>query len=292
MEKKNLIFVIVGATAVGKTAYSIGLAKKVNGEIISADSRQVYKGLDIGSGKITPDEMKGIPHYMLDVASPKRIYSAHDFKIAAEKHMRDILSRGKTPIIVGGTGFYIDALFDKWQLPEVPPNEALRKKLANKTVKELFLMLKKLDPSRAKTIDAKNKVRLVRAIEIVKKLGKVPTKPTVKAIASRKKNSPYEIVWMGLETDRENLRKKITDRLKKRLYMGMINEVATLHKKGVSWKRFGELGLEYRYSAMYLQGKIDEAKLIKTLNDKIYQYAMRQMTWFKANKEISWIKVK
>ncbi|MEN9582435.1 MAG: tRNA delta(2)-isopentenylpyrophosphate transferase, tRNA dimethylallyltransferase [Candidatus Parcubacteria bacterium] len=285
-KKKKVVFVIVGPTAVGKTAYSIGLAKKVNGEIISADSRQVYKGLDIGSGKVTEKEMKGVPHYMLDVVSPKQTYTAHDFKAEAEKHIIDILARGKTPIIVGGTGFYIDALFGKWPLPNVPPNEALRKKLALQSNEKLFEVLRKLDPKRAKTIDQNNKVRLIRAIEIAKKLGAVPT------VKTKSKKLPYDIVWMGIETDRESLRKKIVERLQKRLYLGMLDEVANLHKKGVSWKRLGELGLEYRYCTMYLQGKIGEAELIKTLVDKIYQYAMRQMTWFKSNKEISWIKMK
>ncbi len=282
--KKPLIIAIVGPTAIGKSDYAVQLAKKINGEIISADSRQVYTGLNIGSGKVTEREKKGIPHYMLDVANPKKVFSAHEYKKMALPIVEDIISRGKVPIIVGGTGFYIDTLLGKMSLPEVPPNPILRKQLAGKGAAELFSLLKKIDRKRAKTIDAKNPVRLIRAIEIATAIGKVP-KMKIKKI-------PYKITWIGLRAPREMLRTKIIARTKKQLYQGMVEEVEKLHKNGLSWKRLHELGLEQRLCSDYLQGKITEGELHTMLNEKIYQYAIRQLRWFERNKEIGWQEVK
>lgn len=171
MEK---ILVILGPTSTGKTALSIRLAKRLNGEVISADSRQVYKGLDIGSGKVTKREMKGVPHHLLDIANPKNVFSADDFVKAGRAAVADIISRGKLPLVVGGTGFYIDALLGTIPLPDVAPNPKLRKTLSGKELAWLQARLKRLDPARAKTIDMKNPVRLIRAIEIATALGKVP----------------------------------------------------------------------------------------------------------------------
>ena len=165
MEK---IVVIVGPTASGKSDLGVMLAKKIQGEIISADSRQVYKGLNIGSGKITKKEMRGVSHYGLDIANPKKIFTAEDFKKHATQSLNKIICRGKIPIIVGGTGFYIDVLLGLRNTANVPPNPQLRKRIENKSANELFMMLKKLDPERAKTIDQHNPRRLVRAIEIAK----------------------------------------------------------------------------------------------------------------------------
>ena len=174
MESKRKIIVILGPTASGKSALAVKIAKKINGEIISADSRQVYKGLDIGTGKITRKEMGGVPHYCLDVVSPKKIFTVADFKKCAEKAIEKIFAKNKIPIIVGGTGLYIQAVVDNIVLPEVKPNWRLRKELEKKTTEEMFKMLKKLDPERAKNIDAKNPRRLIRAIEITKEIGKMP----------------------------------------------------------------------------------------------------------------------
>ena len=183
--QKAKVLVILGPTSSGKTALSIELAKKYGGEIVSADSRQVYRGLTLGTGKVTNDEMQTIPHHMLDVANPKNVYSVSDYVLGARACIGDIHARGKLPIICGGTAFYIDAVLGKAQLPDVPPNPTLRKKLEQKSAPELFLMLTKLDPARAKNIDPHNPVRLVRAIEIAKALGKVP--PLKKTVV------PYEL---------------------------------------------------------------------------------------------------
>jgi tRNA dimethylallyltransferase len=274
------VIVIVGPTASGKSAYGVMLAKKIGGEIISADSRQVYMGLDIGTGKITKREMKGIPHHMLDVANPKKVYNVEQFVKEAKIAIAKILEKKKIPIIVGGTGFYIDALIDGIVLPEVPPNKMLREKLARKSAEALFRALQKLDPTRAKTIDSKNKVRLIRAIEIAKALGKVPK-------AKFKKN--YDAKYIGLAVDGDTLKKKITKRLNDRIKLGMIQEAKNLNKQGVTWKRMRALGLEYRYLADYLQNKITKKEMVEELSKAIWQYAKRQMTWFKKNTQIKWV---
>ncbi len=281
---KPLVIAVVGPTSIGKSDYAVTLAKKIGGEIISADSRQVYRGLDIGSGKITKKEMDGIQHYMLDVASPKKVFSVHDFKKKALPILLNIVARGKTPIIVGGTGFYVDALVGENVIPEVPPNKKLRKKFLAQSAEVNFKHLQKLDPKRAKTIDKHNNVRLVRAIEIATALGSVPKQKKVAL--------PYRVLWMGLTADRDILRKRIEKRLRARLLQGMLGEVKKLRAEGVSWKRLHDLGLEYRYVALHLQGKLKIEDLEKTLADKIYQYAMRQLRWFKRNKEINWIDAK
>ncbi len=172
--KRQKIIAIVGPTASGKSGLAVELAAKYNGEVVSADSRQVYAGLDIGTGKVTKKEMGGVPHHLLDVVSPKKIFTVSEFKEKAEKGIADILHRSKLPIICGGTGFYIQAIVDNVIFPEVPPNAALRKKLEKKSAVELAKILQKLDPVRFKSIDIKNPHRLIRAIEIAKALGKVP----------------------------------------------------------------------------------------------------------------------
>lgn len=282
---KPLIYVIVGPTASGKTAYSIKLAKKVNGEIISADSRQVYRGLDIGSGKVTKREMTGIPHHLLDVANPKKVFTVADYKKLANKKIKEVLGRGKTPIIVGGTGFYIQAIVDNLILPEVKPNKKLRAELAKKKPTELFALLKKLDSARAKTIDQKNPVRLIRAIEIAKKLGKVPL-----LRQGSEGQALYEFEIIGIKIDQKELNEKIYKRLLTRLKHGMITEVKKLHRQGVPWKRLESFGLEYRYLALFLQNKISRDEMEKQLYQEIVKYSKRQMTWFKRDERITWQK--
>src|SRR3989338_3879353 len=167
MSNEKKIVIVVGPNASGKSNLAVKLAKKINGEIISVDSRQIYKNLDIGSGKITKKEMGGIPHHCLDVANPKKIFTAYDYKKCAQKAMQKIWVKNKIPIIVGGTGFYIDAAIGRVKLSNVPPNPKLRKKLQKLSTTQLFNLLKKLDPKRAKNIDKNNPVRLIRAIEIL-----------------------------------------------------------------------------------------------------------------------------
>ncbi|MFA6177473.1 MAG: tRNA (adenosine(37)-N6)-dimethylallyltransferase MiaA [Candidatus Paceibacterota bacterium] len=273
MKKRNFlrkpkIIVILGQTATGKSDLAVKIAKKVNGEIISADSRQVYKGLDIGTGKITKKEMKGIPHYLLDVINVKRKFTVAKYKELTEEKIKEILARGNTPIICGGTGFYIDAITKGIIFPEVPPNIKLRKILEKKSLTELLKILKKLDRRCADNIDTKNKVRLIRAIEIAKTLGKVPTAEATPP--------PYKFIKIGLFLPTDKLKKKVEKRVKKMFKDGLLNEIKKLKKEGISDKRLKELGFEY-------YNPTPETVITETL-----KYAKRQITWFKRDKEIKW----
>jgi tRNA dimethylallyltransferase len=284
---KNVL-VIVGPTASGKSDLAVKLAlrlrsgkAKIKGaEIISADSRQVYKGLDAGTGKITKKEMGGIPHHLLNVESPNKKFSIAEYKSLAEEKVEDILQRDKLPIIVGGTGFYIDAITNRASLPEVPPNPSLRKKLEKLSAEKLFAMLKAKDPERAQTIDKHNKVRLVRALEIISALGKVPK-------LQNKPNKDIKFIWLGLKPLQEKLEKKILKRILKRK-LPMIREATKLRASGLSFKRMEELGLEYRYLARLLQKKISKEEFVEQLFTETKKYSKRQMTWFKRNKNIKW----
>lgn len=277
---KPKIIVILGPTATGKSTLAVQIAKKFNGEIISADSRQVFKGMNLGSGKITHSEMKGIPHHLLDVALPKTIFSVVKYKVLAEKAIKKIQDKNKIPIIVGGTGFYIDSIVKNITLPEVKLDKKLRAKLEKYSAEKLFKMLKKLSPSRAKSIDKYNKVRLIRAIEIAKTLGDVP-----EIIEGPKK---YNFIFIGLDTKDTILKERIEKRLLKRIKLGMIREVSKLHKDGVNWKRLESFGLEYRETAKYLHGKINKNQLLENLKNDIWHFVKRQRTWFKRNKKIKW----
>ena len=273
------VITLVGPTAVGKTGFSVRLAKDIGGEIISADSRQAYRGLNIGTGKVTAEEMQGMPHHMLDVADPSHTFTAADFVKEGRAAIAAIAARGRVPIIVGGTGFYIDALLGKVILADVPANERLRDELRHKNAEELMAMLQTLDPERARTIDAKNRVRLVRALEIATELGFVPM---------QEPHTLYETLWIGLRLPSEELKQNIHTRLLARLQENMLEEAKQLHEEGLSWERMYELGLEYRSMAYHLTGTISYEEMLAQLEKEIVRYAKRQMTWFKRNKEINW----
>jgi tRNA dimethylallyltransferase len=283
---KTKLLVICGPTAVGKSDLAVFLAEQFNGEVISADSRQVYKGLDIGTGKITTAEMRGIPHYLLDIADPHDRFTTIDWKQHAEKAIADISSRGKLPIICGGTGFYISTLIDDLGFPEVEADTEEQKKLEALSVDELFLELKKVDPHRGATIDPKNKRRLARAIIIARALGSVP--PVTQSV-----ESPYDLCMIGVNLPSEELKARIHARLVQRLDAGMIEEAQRLHAEaplgaGLSFERMDELGLEYRYLGYFLKNELTREELIERLSAKIWQYAKRQMTWFKRDTRITW----
>lgn len=282
MSKQKLI-AIVGPTASGKTSLGIYLAQKLKGEVISADSRQVYKGLDIGTGKVTKKEMAGVPHHLLDVASPKKQFTVDDFVRLATRAHSNILQNDRTTIVVGGTGLYVDMLTGRMSYPEVPPNPQLRAKLAKKTPAQLYAMLLKADPTRAATIDQHNPRRLVRALEIAQALGSSPVPaPTLK----------YEVLWLGINPGQVKLNASTHKRLLSRMKAGMVAEAKRLHKQGLSYKRMEELGLEYRYLARLLQGRLTEKEFLAQLEHAIRQYAKRQMTWFNRNKDIQWVSSK
>jgi len=327
------IVVILGPTASGKSDVTIKLAKKLalskiegfNGaEIISADSRQIYEGMDIGTGKIIRDKnpkseirnpkqiqnsksqkieayySSGIPHYLINIVNPQTEYNVSKFKKDADKIIKDIIKREKLPIICGGTGFWIKSIVDNVVFPKVGPDWKLRKKLSKKSIPELIQELKKLDARRVKEIDKNNKVRLIRAIEICKSLGKVPKISDQQAMNS----DQYEFLQIGINISKEKLHERIKTRLDKRFKQGMVKEVKDLHVKDkVSWKKLEDFGLEYRWIAKYLQGKIKLPEMRAELYQDIKKYAKRQITWFHkdpklsrqggscgANKRIKWMK--
>ncbi len=289
------VVVIVGPTASGKSGLSVRLAKKFNGEVISADSRQVYKGLNIGTGKVTKKEMRDMPHHLLDVASPKNKFSAGDFVRHAEKALSDIKKRGHVAIVAGGTGFYIDSLFGRFTLPDVPPNAKLRASLAKKSATQLFALLKKKDPARAKAMDTlserNNAIRLIRALEIASfRPGKnvlrsnLSTKPVGRSNLSTK----YEALWIGISPSATQLEKNIRIRLVARMRAGMVAEAQRLKKQGLSYKRMRELGLEYRSLADLLEKKITKEDCVDILYREIRRYARKQTGYWNRNKDIEW----
>jgi len=271
---------IVGPTASGKSDLAVEIAKKIDGEVISADSRQVYVGLDIGSGKITQEEMKGVPHHMLDVADPQDIYSVQEFQKDAQEILENIWSSHATPILCGGTGQYIEAIVDNVVFPQVPPNPELREKLEKLSLQELQDSLENLDPDRFDTIDIHNKVRLIRAVEIATALGKVPT--------LHQNPADFDVMLVGIQTDKEKLAQRIHDRIHARVQAGMLEEVEQLQKEGLSWERLEALGLEYRYISYFLQNKMTKEEMLEKLETEIRRYAKRQMTWFKRDERIKW----
>lgn len=277
----NKVLVIVGPTASGKSDLAVRLAHRLGGEVISADSRQVYKGLNVGTGKITRREMQGIPHHLLDVVECKKQFTVSEFASHAKEALKLIEARHALPIIVGGTGFYIDALTTGMVLPEVPPNKKLRDKLALKSNITLFKLLKKKDPKRARTIDPHNKVRLIRALEIVEALGKVPTWRSDREVIKK-------FVYIGLCPN--DLEKRIHTRLLKRMPRMILEAKKLLKARKLTYKRMHELGLEYRYIALFLQGRLSKEEMVPQLHKAIRNYAKRQMTWFKRNKKIKWFK--
>ncbi|MDD5621404.1 MAG: tRNA (adenosine(37)-N6)-dimethylallyltransferase MiaA [Candidatus Pacebacteria bacterium] len=278
------VIVIAGPTASGKSDLAVWLAKKIKGEIISADSRQVFKGMDIGTGKITKKEMQSIPHYLLDIASPKKRFTVTRFQKLANQAINSILKKNKIPIICGGTGFYIQSVIDGLIFPQVKPDLSLRKKLEKKSAKQLFSLLKKRDPKRARIIDKDNKRRLIRALEIAIK--------TNNPIPELKKQKNFDILFLGIKKDKKELQKRIEKRLLKRLDQGMIKEVKKLKASGISYKKLYDFGLEYRYLSLFLQNKITYQEMVSLLQKEIEKYAKRQITWFKKDKRIIWIKNK
>jgi tRNA dimethylallyltransferase len=280
--RKKLI-VILGPNASGKSTLAIRLAKNFDGEIISADSRQVYKGMDIGTGKVTKKERQRIPHYLLDVVSPKRRFTVAQYQKLALAAIKEIFKKGKIPILCGGSGFYIQAVVDGIVIPRVLPDWKLREKLSKKPPAELYKMLKNLDPVRARAIEKKNPRRLIRAIEIVLK-----TKKPVPQL--EKKPLPYSILFIGIKKPPQELKKLIEKRLENRLKAGLIAEVKRLKKQGLSWQRLDDFGLEYRWVSRYLQKEISYQEMTKKLQKDIEHFAKRQMTWFRRDCRIHWIK--
>jgi tRNA dimethylallyltransferase len=272
----NLI-VILGPTATGKTRLAARLAADIGAELISADSRQVYRGMDIGTGKDLAEYVvdgKPVPYHIIDVAEPGHLFSVFEFQQRFYGCFREITTRGRVPIVVGGTGLYIESILRKYRMLPVPENKQLREELKGQGMEELAERLLHLNPALHNTTDLTGRERLVRAIEIAEHMSKHASGDEIE----RPDIIPLVI---GVRWERNMLRERITKRLKERLGQGMIEEVQRLHNSGIPWERLDEMGLEYRYVSLYLQGKLTYDDMFKTLNIRIHQFAKRQDTWFR-----------
>lgn len=293
--KKNKVIVILGPTASGKTKLGVALAQELNGEIISADSRQVYIGMDIGTGKDLAEYGTGknaVKYHLLDVVSPKGQYDIKQYQKAAYKAISEVLEKGKVPIIVGGSGLYLQAVVDGYLLDEKTPKGPKRQDYEKLSLAEVQASMQAADQAffdRLNNSEKNNKRRLIRYLEILEMSGKIHS------IEVKTKKPPFDFVVVGLELGLETLRKRIKQRILDRLENNaMIAEVERLHKEGLSWQRLEDFGLEYKFISQYLQKKLAKDQMIEKLSIATGQFAKRQMTWFKRwekqGREIMWVK--
>ena len=282
---KPKVIVICGPTASGKTALSIELAKKINGEIISCDSMQIYKDMNIGPAKVTEEEMQGIKHYMIDFVSPDERYSVADYKNDAEKIIEIIINKGKTPIIVGGTGLYVDSLIYNIEYPKINLDEDYRQKLEKeveeKGLKYLYDVAKKIDEQAVQKISINDKKRIMRVLEIYHATGKTKTEQEVE---SRKKEVKYDYKIFAINMDREKLYQRINLRVDKMIENGLIEEVENLQKQYNHFPTAMQ-GLGYKEVVEYLQNEITKDEMIEKIKQETRRYAKRQLTWFRKNKQ-------
>lgn len=271
------LIVIAGTNASGKSGLGVELASRYGGEVVSADSRQVFRGLDLGSGKITPQEMRGVPHHLIDVCQPGDFFSMADFQRLAYAAIDGIQARGKLPFLVGGTGLYVDAVAEGYELSDRAPDLALRAELETHTTPELYQMLQEKLPGTE--IDPRNRNRVMRALE---RLAADDYHPG-------KRQPRYEVLKLGVSWDRETLKQRIDERLERRLRDGMVQEVQGLLDAGVSREFLMKLGLEYRYLTRYLDGELTYEQMVLELGNAIKKFAKRQVTWFKKDPAIHWL---
>ena len=286
--KKPLV-IITGPTAVGKTDLSISLAKKIGGEIISADSMQVYRGLDIGSAKVTTEEMDGVFHHLIDILDFDEEFNVFLFKELAEKSIEDIYSRGNIPIICGGTGFYIQALlydvsFSKEDNSKI--RAELEKRVDNEGAKVLYKELNEIDPKSAEIIHPNNVKRIIRALEYFKLNGKLFSEHNE---TEKQKESPYNFMYFVIDDDRELLYQRINKRVDVMLSKGLVDEVKTLYEKGLRIGMTSAEGIGYKQLLPYLEGEISLDEATEKIKQDSRHYAKRQLTWFRREKETTWV---
>ena len=286
---KPKVIVICGPTASGKTALSIELAKKIDGEIISCDSMQIYKDMNIGTAKVTENEMQGIKHYLVDWVSPDTRYSVADYKIDAEKAIENIISKGKIPIIVGGTGLYVDSLIYGIEYPEIEFDEEYRRKLEKEAdedgLENLYNKAKEIDEQAMQKISINDRKRIIRVLEIYHVTGKNKTE---QEIESRKKEVKYDYKIFAINMDREKLYERINIRVDKMIENGLIEEVENLQKKYNHFPTAMQ-GLGYKEVVQYLQKELTKEEMIEKIKQESRRYAKRQLTWFRKNKQTIWI---
>ena len=275
---KNKIICVVGTTASGKSDIGVELALKFGGEIISADCRQVFKGLDLGSGKITQEEMKGVPHHLLDIREPNEFFSMANFQELAYEKIEEIIARGNLPFIVGGTGLYVDSVADGYVLSGHAPDLQYRAELETYDTPRLYAMLMEKMPD--SDVDPRNRNRVMRLLERIRSGDDI----------TPRQEARYDALRLGITWDRPVLKERIDIRLKKRMEMGMVDEVRRLMENGATPLFLDKLGLEYRYVYRYLSGQIDtEDEMLDELSRAIKRFAKRQMIWFRKNKSIVWL---
>lgn len=267
------VIVVTGPTSSGKSDFAVEMALTCNGEIISADSRQIYRKLDIGTGKITKREMKSVPHYMLDICDINELFSVKEFRDRVLPIIEDILARGKTPILCGGTGYYIDAVIYENTLPDTHITRPLEEELKNYTTSELYSMVETKDSKRANAIGKHNRIRLIRALEIIETHGKVE--------ALEKPRFRYNVELYLLNPSKQLLEKKVHTRLLKRFDAGMLQEMQSLTTQGYTIATLSKRGIEYKWMAIFLENTITYDELIEKLRIATWQYAKRQRTWNK-----------
>ncbi|MBO5141705.1 MAG: tRNA (adenosine(37)-N6)-dimethylallyltransferase MiaA [Clostridia bacterium] len=288
---KPKVIVIVGPTASGKTALSIELAKKLNGEIISADSMQIYKKMSIGTAKPTLEEMQGITHHMIDIIEPNEDYNVAMYKKMAEDKIEEILSKGKQPIIAGGTGLYVDTLVNGIEFFDIENDFEYRTFLEKETEKNgvdwLFEKLQNVDPEAAKSIEKNNVRRVIRALEIYKVTGKTKTQLDIES----RKGSKYDYIILGMLWNREELYERINLRVDIMLKNGLVEEVKSLLEND-GFSKTALQGLGYKEVVQYLENKIPYEEMIEKIKMETRRYAKRQMTWFNRNKNIIWLDAK
>ncbi len=291
--QKKKVICIVGPTASGKTALSIALAKELHGEIVSCDSMQIYRGMDIGTAKPTREEMQDVPHHMLSVVSPEENYSVARYVEEAGKCVDDILNRGKTPIIVGGTGLYVDSLIKGTEFAEYREDEEYRSELFKLSEEKgkgfIHDMLKAVDPERAEEIHENNVKRVIRALEVYKATGKTISEHDAEDM---KKPSRYDAIYIGLMyEEREKLYRRINLRVDMMLEAGLCDEVDRLLKSGVSPEATSMQAIGYKELVSYFEGNCSLEEAAEQIKQASRRYAKRQMTWFKRNKNTNWIAV-
>ena len=286
---KPKVIVICGPTASGKTALSIELAKRIDGEVVSADSMQIYKDMNIGSAKVTPEEMDGIKHYLIDFVSPDERYSVANYKQDAKKAIEEIIAKGKTPIVVGGTGLYVDSLIYEIEYNDIEIDEEYRRKL--ETIKEkegLDILYKKaleIDPKAMEKISSNDSKRIMRVLEIYHSTGKTKTQ---QEFESRTKEIPYDYRVFAINMDREKLYDRINKRVDIMLEKGLVNEVKNLLKKYNDFPTAMQ-GLGYKEVKDYLEGNLSYEEMINKIKQESRHYAKRQLTWFRKNENTIWI---
>lgn len=286
---KEKVIVICGPTASGKTALSILLAKTINGEIISCDSMQIYKDMDIGTAKPTKEEMQGIEHHLIDFVSPDERYSVADYKKDAKKAIKQILEKGKTPIIVGGTGLYVDSLIYEIEYPNIEFDENYRidleKQVKENGLEKLYEQARKIDPEAISKISPNDKKRILRVLEIYHATGKNKTEQERE---SRKKEVEYNYKVYALDWDREKLYERINKRVDIMIEQGLIEEVKSIYNKYDKFPTAMQ-GLGYKEVVEYLNNEISKEEMIEKIKQETRRYAKRQLTWFRKNKQTIWL---